>query len=551
MVNTNIQGVVPIQGGVGLRYRPYTGYVPGEFKSIENLMIRDGILTCRPALSAVGINNPPATDNEMDGGGINSNLFPYIISKDNDNIVIAGGDNHKLVSPGVSSPMTDLWSPDDLPLTGLDSNRIKGYFTYNSTYYWITEAVNSSDDSITMSLYYSTTGIASIFADLSTVALYNTYNPGNSNFIDFMVFKDRLFILHGHRLFYSSPTDVTDFSSPSGGFIDIPDVIFKCMTGIGDYVYIGHSNGIHLLSFSSDPGEDGSLRPIYNTDTAMSIAAYEGRVYVFTNQGLGVVEDQHVNIILTKEEAGFQTVPFTIKPTPLGIYIIHFPTFNSASDYFFYQPNENFLTKFSFKDNIDEVARIHSVVNYSYAGGITYTVLLLKTNGESFTSKARVYTYQTYDKTHKGVDRLAKGSGLDTYGNYVIDQGLEINSYVPDGNEYFIKKFRSLLLMGELPKEAFQVELASDDNAYGQALSLSNTEATSDSRPPFPIRLPIMKRARALSLKFGFDQSSEILTTDITDANEDYRFSVADMRVFWNYTQRGPTTKTPDASALS
>lgn len=115
---------------------------------------------------------------------------------------------------------------------------------------------------------------------------------------------------------------------------------------------------------------------------------------------------------------------------------------------------------------------------------------------------------------------------------------IEIDSYVPDGVEYLMKKFRSLEIMGVFPNYGidFRARFGSQNLMDPElpVVSIKDVEdATRDDRPHFPHRVGINQRGRAITLNLK-GPVGLTLADDVTNYYE-----ISDLRLLWAYTERG------------
>lgn len=115
---------------------------------------------------------------------------------------------------------------------------------------------------------------------------------------------------------------------------------------------------------------------------------------------------------------------------------------------------------------------------------------------------------------------------------------IEIDSYVPDGLEYRIKKFRSLLFQGVIPPSGIDLQIAYDNSNVFQTVSLGDNESVlAQPRRHYAHRVGLNQRAKSITLRL-----LNLLWNDpIIDSYGELEFS--DMRVMWTPTQKLSSTK--------
>jgi len=159
-------------------------------------------------------------------------------------------------------------------------------------------------------------------------------------------------------------------------------------------------------------------------------------------------------------------------------------------------------------------------------------------SSSSVTTKGNVYYMNSY-RDIEFEDYAAKSDGQ--LKRYEPKVDIEIDSYVPDGSEYLVKKFRNLEVMGKVPYFDFDVRFGYDNAEYADPIDISNPDER--LRPHDPARVGINQRARALSVRFTNDDSNVPLN------GADYGvLEISDLRTLWHYTGRSPERKFADAT---
>jgi hypothetical protein len=128
---------------------------------------------------------------------------------------------------------------------------------------------------------------------------------------------------------------------------------------------------------------------------------------------------------------------------------------------------------------------------------------------------------------------------------------VEFSGFSPDGNEYFMKKFRSFMAMGNFAWWDFEVLFAFDNQDYSDAKAidliadLGGIDAAGMKRSPFPARVGLNQRARSISILLRTKNPRSPMPVD----KQIYeRVEFTDFRVLWSYTGRGPTHLTQSGS---
>lgn len=151
------------------------------------------------------------------------------------------------------------------------------------------------------------------------------------------------------------------------------------------------------------------------------------------------------------------------------------------------------------------------------------------------TYSSNVY-YMSTSEDSSVQDFAVNSAGVLTRRPPKID--VEWDSFVPDGLEYRMKKFRSLLLQGVLPPDGMRIEFSYDNEDVLQITDLGDDETSvTDPRRHFAHRLGLNQRGHSLTIRLrNIDWADEI-----SGAFGD--LEISDMRLLWTYTQRLPNTK--------
>jgi hypothetical protein len=153
----------------------------------------------------------------------------------------------------------------------------------------------------------------------------------------------------------------------------------------------------------------------------------------------------------------------------------------------------------------------------------------------SYTDEPEEYASGS-NQSHTVYDSLATFQGGSVVNGriiYNVPYRVTIKDFFPDGNEYMMKKFRSLNIMGNLPHGIIvnaHLNSRDDVNQLGVVSDLQDV-----LRDPNPYRFGIMARARSLSLAISSPLVYVENTPGVTRINHD-RLIIHDMRVLWTYT---------------
>ena len=164
------------------------------------------------------------------------------------------------------------------------------------------------------------------------------------------------------------------------------------------------------------------------------------------------------------------------------------------------------------------------------------------------------YTYEgnVYTMSLDNNEPIIYDNVCDKFGavhRHIPKIDVEIDSYTPDGNEYYMKKFRSIELMGDFPSVNFEAYFAYDNKDYTDPVDLNVDtnilEAAGEPRTHYPARIGLNQRARSVSIRL---KSKD---WDVEQSN-DYvykHFQLSDIRLLWTYTKFGVNIKTPTTTS--
>lgn len=125
------------------------------------------------------------------------------------------------------------------------------------------------------------------------------------------VMNDRAFVFNPDigRLYWSKATDPTIWAAPDGGYVDIDpsDNPFTDCVVVRTTAYFLRSDGIYAFTFSSDPGIDGSVSEIANSEGAVRGFAYQNELFLITPRGLFRFVGGYMSLVSDKVTLGVQT----------------------------------------------------------------------------------------------------------------------------------------------------------------------------------------------------------------------------------------------------
>jgi hypothetical protein len=190
-----------------------------------------------------------------------------------------------------------------------------------------------------------------------------------------------------------------------------------------------------------------------------------------------------------------------------------------------------------FRDALDlsevdrgRVAEVYVNPNKDSSGNYNlffYTARKTAETGGSYTFANRFY-YMSSFRDINFTDWSVKSN--DVLEKYPPKVEIEIDSYVPDGSEYLVKKFRHLLMMAKIPETDFNVDFGFDDSVNFDIWDIASQVVS--SRPHSPYRIRVNQRCKALTIWLYND-----FFTTPRAAEQDYgTLEISDLRTLWTYS---------------
>lgn len=490
------------------------------------------------------------------------------------------------------------------------SNNIFKFIRYNKTNHWVSIAKYSATYSATIFLHRTSNPALDAaggpprpdYEDYNhyTVAIASSYSEVFGNFIDAFVFKDRLWIVTQNYIYFSKATDFSVWSAPDGGFFKFPDDPINAVTFNRDSIYVFSDGSVKQLSYSSDPNLDATIVPVSTTLGGEACCVYQDSIvfinnnflYSLSNGFITKVRELRLGFLKTYTSAT-DVQGYTKYLTPYlytfdDCVVINYrakifpksydgisrysPLYRTKQDFsqphfvYFLNMSNGCLSEFGFRDALEL-----NVGAGKYPGNPSdfYTfkdkLYFLTVSYDSPNNSGRCYflnatnaqgtvDLDSYDHTLKYPASSTNPIDYNDMKRQSIPVWAEIDSYVPDGTESFVKKFRYLSLDARLSKDLVTPPYISfaygDQSAYSGAVELVSGPDGEDlpNRPPVSYRYPMNQRARALSIKinsdivFGiedYDQFGGLLGRIISSE----RFiKIKRMVSFWSYLRRLPVS---------
>lgn len=396
-----------------------------------------------------------------------------------------------------------------------------------------------------------------------------------------LIYRDRMWIASERTLYFSKATDPMTWAVPDGGFFRFPGQTITDVVAVGQTLYIICESSVWTLQYSTDPNTNAVLTQISNIG-GDSACVYEDVVYFARRDILWSCENNRVNKVL---DLNFQIVSdvsglqIPVKLVTFNNYIIFiYQTWQVFQDLIWSQqfrvypvgtgytnglvPHiwlnmENGAShQFEFQDQLadggTDTGRINDIMVVPYADQYDRTVLYLHTaggiSGGGVTSRGYSYyilaDYDSFTDPGDWHDYVCASSDVFSSMNPLID--IELDSLVPDGSQFFIKKFRSLMMETDITGFISQLKFAfGDTSAYSAPIDIT-TVAFSDpvfdvsgvTRPQYPHRFPINQRARSLTLK--------ITAARAAWSTIPLKFGISKISLLWSPTGRAPVGKIPE-----
>lgn len=581
MVNPNIQAPIPLSGR-GLIDRNNGDYLSGEYRRLMDVEIdSDGSLISRRSVRPIygTADNLDAVTTKM------SNPYNYLGNYESF-AVVWDKDYIRVISDYSSYSRYDWWSIAGMPV-GSGANPAHypvGFHRYNGINHMITykNVVAGTEFHVYTDTFAGAHPSGTTFADFAdnTVLPTTSSYGGTPKFIKSFVHKDRLWIVTDKTAFFSKPTDFLNFAAPDGGFFKFNEQTINDAIALKDSVYIICDSAVYVITYSSDPNIDAIVRKISDGIGGDSAAVYEDNIYFvkadilysISNNSVIKTLDLSLNYLkLSDTTLSTKMVSFgdylvflryrkygyavggVLSPIPAQFNIINLlavPPAESVPGLFFLNMTNGAVHGVTFGDKVEAasmwdrgypidimVSPVESFDNEFYLHILTGASSWLDIPG---VISAEGYTYvmargRPLFSNDLPYDRLYNyTSQVPSNVNYNLD--IEVASFVPDGNEYFFKKFRTLMFMGKLPADGCRVKYAFDNGAFtaGNVLDQLAVLDNPNARAPFPIRLPINQRAHSVSIKIDLESTAEV--SDRQD------ISITDMRLLWTYSKRSVLT---------
>jgi hypothetical protein len=559
MVNTNIQAPIPIEG-TGYIAKRKNNYERGEYKHLTNAEIAlDGVLKTR--------RNIKATQGEWSM----TNPFGFIGYIQNYSI-IASATEQRATSKALD---VLLWAPTALPVPAGGWHKLVGAFRYNKFNYWITVEYNPTGTVYKVCLYSSNKELSTIvFADLTrTEILSVTTNPNISNFF---IHKERLFISTDAFVYFSKATDPKVFAVPDGGFVGIADTKINFSFSLSDSIFIMGDNSTHIYSYSVDPNADGYMRAISTTVGGEHGVVHQSQPYIINKTGLYAITNSMVEkvndtmldlgenvyrskilsfedylVIVRYQDLQYNSVAVTSADYPKNLGKIFTPYLaDNANGYnvFFLNTRNGSTHVVDFTDARDMVNKgyiVDAMVNPNRDASGEYRLMFLTNRYESLAAPNYTYKGSTYYMETQRITDVADTvrTSANVITKYKPNILIEIDSFVPDGSEHLMKKFRHMLMMAKFPSSDFGVLVVYDNRGYGSKVPTVLINDITEGRAHYPSRVGLNQRGRSLTFRLM------TLKPDVALGASDWdELELSDIRVLWTYTSRAIEKKSQTVS---
>lgn len=381
MVNQTEVTEIPFQEGRGFVVRPNGGFMPGEFKSLNNVEIRDGRIKSRrnivmPNYSAVG-------DYSQKTGLRHIGFWQdwAIYTNDTELLAYSPSSNVSGSPYGAIHKLADVSSLHPYTygsITYEGFHNIVGFFTYNGYNYLLVFSNVSRTDSSSGPDWsdpaWYTDGVSAgfklyRFADepdglappvVDPTAFYlvggTNFNSGltlpgifvpglkwdsatslefdfmNCYFNNFFFFKDRLFICNQHGVYFSKPFDPTDFTVVNdGGYFKTGEIVNYAIADT-DRIYLFGKNSITVVTYADDPNVDAVQSTLSNTMGALHACVHRGIVYFVNNEGVFTINNNNIEKVMDTNLQNGKNLFTRQRLIPFGEYLVLHRTYEYNSD---------------------------------------------------------------------------------------------------------------------------------------------------------------------------------------------------------------------------
>lgn len=231
-----------------------------------------------------------------------------------------------------------------------------------------------------------------------------------------------------------------------------------------------------------------------------------------------------------------------LEVAPLTMAIAEGPTFEpfkagNALGYntFFINTDNGSTHVLDFKDRSAGYI-VDMYINHTKDSSGNYHLYFICAEKDSFTPE--IYLIEPYSMSSSESlyvrDYVKNEEGVYVYQSPGFD--VEIDSFVPDGNEHRVKKFRNLQIQGIFPKDGLKLHVAYNNQPYSDGIDLKDTIDKPSKRPHYPHRIGLNQRGRSLSLRFKADPQ-------ITSSDGLGVFELSDVRTLWTYSARAASNR--------
>ncbi len=583
MVNTNIQGNVPIQGS-GLSLKKFAVYNNGEYYRLHNALIdAEGRLTSRAPVNVMGDNG--TVDKVTDVTRILGNWSSYS--------VICSETVQKALPADQFDTAKTLWAPTSLPVPGTAGSyhNLVSFFQYNQRQYWISVQYDAGAPMATRfsvilhnsTLNYSEPNAGVTYAMLTHTTLFQTEGVvGYFWFNNALIQGDRLWISTSLGVWFSKVTDPSIFAVPDGGFFKFPAEVINWCIAVRDSIYVLCEDSLHVITYSTDPNEDAVVRKIADI-SAMHGTVYKDTPYFVNAEGVYGINNFGVEKVLSFQNM-YSKSGDVLRLEAYDKYIVI--TYSLGSLHTFVSGNEglepNFIqadtysSTFVFSDEpfnclfLDmEAGTLSSMdIRDAYNNGLgnkgdVFASLYNPTMGTNSGPYLMLMTGQivgaSYDMRcyamHAYQDRKVINDTVFNDAGAIVKMlpqvNIHIRGYTPDGNSYMIKKFRSLEIEGYVGENLYKVNIGFDrSRSFPITKDLTydgDTDFTAGNhwRSSLPFRMGINQRAQAINIQITVKSIEATYAPAPAQQSQVDGLVIEDIRFLWTYIKRAVTKYSP------
>lgn len=400
-----------------------------------------------------------------------------------------------------------------------------------------------------------------------------------------LLFKERAWVATEDTVYFSKATDPLVWAAPSGGFFKFPNQEIKDIVALEDSIYVFCDSSIYSISYATDPNVDSEVNLISSNIGGESACILgnviytlkDDSIYAISGNNISKVLDLYLNLAVDAENTNAHSFSFKLVPFDDELYVFMrkvTKTDNGAISIKGIGTSYSPLGFMSLSGDQFDLYKINlqlgtfcsiSVEDSFLAAMGAASVTCVPVDAYYVPAESRLNQsclYFAFDyEDNLGHDGYVVGYPRSPYqgGNYIFNDSvltndflgsalvtpsfrLKIRDFSPDGLMYQMKKFRNILLQSNIPKatDAGGNVIWPSLNVYFDDLTVATIKTliertTSDNNSQVGYRYGLNQRARKVSLEVSRPAVEYIFA-----ANNPWTFELADLRILWSPTRRGP-----------